>query len=52
MKTIPFSAAKLFFADALGNALTFRLSGEPLPREIGEHFTVHAGCEILENSDW
>ncbi|MGX7001496.1 benzoate-CoA ligase family protein [Caballeronia sp. KNU42] len=102
-----FSAAKLFFAYGLGNALTFPLSvgatallmaerttpaavfarlthykptifcgvptlyanmlaspamparadlrlrictsaGEALPREIGEQFTAHAGCEILD----
>ncbi|MDB5835970.1 MAG: bclA [Caballeronia sp.] len=102
-----FSAAKLFFAYGLGNALTFPLSvgatavlmaerptpaavfarltqykptifcgvptlyanmlaspamparadmrlrmctsaGEALPREIGEHFAAHAGCEILD----
>src|SRR5471032_1363085 len=104
---IVFSAAKLFFAYGLGNALTFPLSvgatallmaerptpaavfarltqyrptifcgvptlyanmlaspampargdlrlrmctsaGEALPREIGEHFAAHAGCEILD----
>jgi benzoate-CoA ligase len=82
---IGFSAAKLFFAYGLGNALTFPMSvgattvlmaerptpagmlaspelparsqvklrlcssaGEALPSEIGERFTAHFGCEIVD----
>jgi benzoate-CoA ligase len=44
-----FSAAKLFFAYGLGNALTFPMAvGEALPEKIGQRFTQVTGVEILD----